>query len=99
MKLVARSSSVFNGLEVYFSSYVKLLNLLLFFIVFLLKASLLCLILTGFTPYFLDENLQNVPQRRRNHSLSPRRIIPFDVFERNYQAHMRSHSVSPAPKS
>ncbi|VDL27817.1 unnamed protein product [Hymenolepis diminuta] len=46
----------------------------------------------------LNENLQNVPQRRRNHSLSPRRVIPFDVFERNYQAHMRGHSVSPTPK-
>ncbi|KAM3173385.1 hypothetical protein ACTXT7_012603 [Hymenolepis weldensis] len=46
----------------------------------------------------LNDSLPNVPQHRRNHSLSPRRVIPFDVFERNYQAHMRSHSVFPTRK-
>nr|CDS28189.1 hypothetical protein HmN_000800500 [Hymenolepis microstoma] len=45
-----------------------------------------------------NENFPNLPQHRGNQSLSPCRVIPFEVFERNYQAHVRRHSVSPSRK-
>ncbi|VDO00252.1 unnamed protein product [Rodentolepis nana] len=47
----------------------------------------------------IDEDFMNPPQHRGNESLSPRRVIPIEVVERDYEAHVRRHSVSPSRKS
>ncbi|VDO11114.1 unnamed protein product [Rodentolepis nana] len=44
----------------------------------------------------LDDHFMIPPQHSGNVSLSPRRVFPFEAFERNYGAHTRRHSVSPS---
>ncbi|VDO06094.1 unnamed protein product [Rodentolepis nana] len=46
-----------------------------------------------------NKHSMNPPQQRGDESVSPRRDIPIEIVERNHEAHVRRHSVSPSRRS